>query len=288
MRAHDLLENTDVDKLSPGQLKKISGEDFANLKPDPAFSDLRDHYEKLRDEKMSSRLDTTYSVAQGFSKKTDAERAAEKAKIRDRKELIAAGSKAFEKELEDAIPYIERYCSGYLPVFHNTGKFLYRGFGAEHVKHPIFYGKPVENRKPRDSAENMQVIFDQMLSDLKVKALRSNSIFVTSNRRFAEGYGIPYIILPTNDSSYAWSTKYNDIVLYNSGPVANILQDYQAYKHNPEDKENALQRFQATFDFKTYGLEDAMNADNQEIWFTGHYFAVLASLEEPLRRLLFR
>ena len=70
-----------------------------------------------------------------------------------------------------------------------------------------------QNRAPRDSSRTVQQYFNQCLKQLGFTALRSNSIFATSDYDHAEKFGDPYAIFPLdNRSAYTYTNQY-DITL---------------------------------------------------------------------------
>jgi hypothetical protein len=150
----------------------------------------------------------------------------------------------------------------------------------------VFYANPRDNRLPRDSNNEMQAEFDHALQKLGVKALRSNSIFCAADIEQARAYGLPFIIIPCNDAAYAWSQTYHDIVLdtYQQRKYLSLITEF---RRGGLSEEEYLARFQSMFGITTDGMEQAM-AMHHEIWVTGHYVAVLATLEPQLRKLLFR
>ena len=179
---------------------------------------------------MPSKLSPT---AQGFMPKGDEQkRAAELvAKIKEFEDEIArlkAAQKKAEKSAEQAkidkanlapmdekllkyFSYIEEHCSEYLKHVRSTGKLLYRG--QSDASQPIFVGYPRADRKPKDSNKKAQELCDKYLTLKGFKALRSNSIFTSSNKSQAGRYGDVYAIFPKNGFKYLWSTKDDDLVL---------------------------------------------------------------------------
>ena len=114
--------------------------------------------------------------------------------------------------------YIEKHCSEYLTTVDKTNKILFRG--QNDVSMPIFIGHPRENRKPSDSDPGAQALYDKYLTLMGFKALRSNSIFASSDKYHAGRYGDIYAIFPINGFQFTWSTNESDIVLRNVGQVS--------------------------------------------------------------------
>ena len=86
-------------------------------------------------------------------------------------------------------------------------KLMYRGFNSSQ---PVVRGMSHRNRVPLDSDEELSARFDMFLKKLGFTALRSNSIFVTSNFITAKYFGTPYIIFPINGYDYTY-TAYMDL-----------------------------------------------------------------------------
>ena len=132
------------------------------------------------------------------------------------KDLADASSQ--QKKLEGINPkllkyfsYIEKNCSEFLASVRATNKLLFRG--QDDTEHPVFVGYPRENRSPKDSDIEAQRLFDQYLTTMGFKALRSNSIFTSSDDSQAGNYGTVYAIFPKNGFSFTWSTKEEDLVM---------------------------------------------------------------------------
>ena len=107
--------------------------------------------------------------------------------------------------------YIDKNCSDFLKVAKQTKKLLYRG--QDDASLPIFVGYPRADREPKDSNKAAQALADKYLTMMGFKALRSNSLFCTSNFGQADGYGNVYAIFPKNGFHYTWSTEHDDLVI---------------------------------------------------------------------------
>ncbi len=68
-------------------------------------------------------------------------------------------------------------------------------------------------RRPKDSEKNSSDIFNQMASMLGIEALRSNSIFTTSDSHLAKDYGELYCIFPFDSCKFSWSETQVDLVV---------------------------------------------------------------------------
>lgn len=88
---------------------------------------------------------------------------------------------------------------------------LFRGIKGD--KPTFFRAKPVTGRNPMDSNKKFQAMYDRILKMAGFKALRSNSIFTSSDYHKAAEYGEVYVIFPANGSSFSWSRYRDEIIL---------------------------------------------------------------------------
>jgi hypothetical protein len=121
-------------------------------------------------------------------------------------EIIGYNVQKFEQLWEKAIA---PNCSESIAACKNGGRFMYRGFNSNQ---PVVRGRSWDNRVAVDSDPELSRRFDDMLKKLGFKALRSNSIFVTSMFRTAKYFGTPYIVFPTNGFNYTY-TSFMDLAL---------------------------------------------------------------------------
>lgn len=113
------------------------------------------------------------------------------------------------EDLNELSNLLIKDCSKALHAFKETGKFLYRG-----IKNPpsgLFLGKSRDNRQPIDSSAEIQQAVDTILSNAGASAIRSNSIFCTSNDSIAIDYGSPFFIIPKDNVNFTWSNKVKDL-----------------------------------------------------------------------------
>jgi len=107
---------------------------------------------------------------------------------------------------------LDSECSEFIPHMQAAHKLLYRGTRNDEDQ---FEGRSREDRQTKDSSSQVSAKFDQMLSELGVKALRSNSIYTTSSYGFASAYGHNvYIIFPKNGFNFLGTNK-RDLILEN-------------------------------------------------------------------------
>lgn len=108
--------------------------------------------------------------------------------------------------------YIVKDCSKFIDICAEIGRLMYRGVGARHANMLVYRSIPREHRRPLDSDPVAQKIFDDYLKKIGIKALRSNSIFVTSSSEQAKKYGTLYVIFPL-DSAYHSVSESRDLTL---------------------------------------------------------------------------
>jgi hypothetical protein len=146
---------------------------------------------------------------------------AQKRQLADKRDQLEEELFALEeKNFQDIVDYysnlVETECSEFLQISKFTrGELLYRGVGgsttAKQSLFPsAFPGVPNSNRSPTDSSTLMQFTVDSVLKKSGFEALRSNSIFTTSNYDMAREYGKVYVVFPKDGFDFTWSSRYRD------------------------------------------------------------------------------
>lgn len=196
--------------------------------------------------------------------------------------------------IPDVIAFIKKHCSNFInDGVTKSNKFLYRGVSENKVKsEKSFIGKSLDFRPSsiRNNEVNIkyQIIFDLLLKYAGFDALRTNSIFCTSNINTASSYigkdGNTFIIFPMNGFKYTYSDihsgksayqfKYDKLhfnVYYNIDATQTPNSNFQKEVINNIKlicnkfiKENKLHKT---------NISKAMIV-NDDIWFTGQYVAV--------------
>lgn len=90
------------------------------------------------------------------------------------------------------------------------GKLLFSG---RNNSPKIFKADYRTNRMPLTTSMSVQNKLDDAMKKLGIEALRSNSIFTTSNVNTANSYGKPYVIFPLGDINYHF-TNVSDLYNY--------------------------------------------------------------------------
>ena len=107
---------------------------------------------------------------------------------------------------------IDAECSEYLRVVSRAKEWLYRGTRRQM---PWYEDTSRSDRKTVDSDSDATRIFDQLLTRMGHRALRSNSVFTTSLEFKAASYGVGggvYVIIPKNGCDYTW-TNQKDLII---------------------------------------------------------------------------
>lgn len=205
-------------KIKPGEFRGLSTADLP-LSP-TAMKQLPQGDVKKRSDELTQKINE-YVAEIARLKQAQEKALATVEKTRKLREKL----KGIDETLLKYFSYIEKHCSEFLKAVHETGKFLYRGQMDESL--PVFVGNPRTGRQTTDSDPKAQALLDKYFTLMGFKALRSNSIFTTSDEHHASGYGKIYAIFPKNGFSFTWSTEHNDLVLNDVGELENIDDDYE-------------------------------------------------------------
>lgn len=135
------------------------------------------------------------------------------AQIAETKQEIAALKASAPKSdaaLDNLIKTIAKECSQVLPYYRKAKEILLRGVDSNT---DAFVGRSWDQRRTKDSSKKLQELYDMILKKNGFKALRSNSIFTTSDMHQAMEYGELYYIFPKNGFKYHWNKEIPDLVL---------------------------------------------------------------------------
>ena len=145
---------------------------------------------------------------------------AEEAKLRAQVEQATATAVASQaKSFGPLVQTIQKECSQALKAFKATGKILFRGVKKGKSNAPAYVGRSWSERNVLNSTEEGQKVFDYALQKLVISALRSNSIFTTSDSDQASSYGNLYIIIPKNGFQFSWAVQEPDMVIDDVSPL---------------------------------------------------------------------
>ena len=157
---------------------------------------------------------------------------------------ISSGEKKDASHLDPMLPYgeddltdyIEQHCSDIIKLMKVSGIFLYRGIKNQSTT--VFVGQSRQDRLPKDTRQDISAYFDKALASHGFKALRGNSIFVTSNLQQAAGYGETYAIFPMNGFDYTY-TSMTDLIIKNGHLIEypdNLIEDATEWSSRNMDK----------------------------------------------------
>jgi len=139
---------------------------------------------------------------------------AEETKLRaDLQKATASAMATQAKSFGPLIQTIQKECSQALSAYKATGKVLLRGVKKGKSNAPAYVGRSWSERSVLNSTEEGQKIFDYALQKMGISALRSNSIFTTSDSNQAGQYGNLYIIIPKNGFQFSWAFHEPDLVI---------------------------------------------------------------------------
>jgi hypothetical protein len=145
-----------------------------------------------------------------FHAMLDAEEADLRAQL---KQAAAEVVKSQSKSLSPLIQTIQKECSQALAAYKATDKVLLRGLKKNKSNSPAYVGRSWNERQTMNSDPEGQRVFDYALQKMGISALRSNSIFATTDSSQAGQYGNLYVIIPKNGFQFSWSVHEDDMVI---------------------------------------------------------------------------
>lgn len=181
-------------------------------------------------------------------------------------DLQPGEKRQFEPSNTDASRSWDKFvsdCSESIKAMQTANKLLYRGVRNKANMPEIFVGSSRKDRKPLDSGQKMQGVFDQVLADKGFIALRSNSIFCTSMYEFAVGYGPVYAIFPVNGFKFTWSSEVDDLTEFMYNRNIEFTHEMTSYMQTHPDFVRS---------YKQDNLVSALYSEN-EIFINGQYYA---------------
>ena len=204
--------------LKPGQKKeikikveKIKGLQAA-LQKAREYEDAMNRYSTITPG-MSNSIKTKINTLKTEIQK---EYKALKAEVDAIKKNAAKSKTGPNKQLDALVKTMAKECSQILPLYKKTKKILLRGSqGGQNA----YVGRSWQNRKTKDSDHKLQAWFDLYLKSQGFKALRSNSIFTTTDYDQAVEYGEVYYIYPKNGFAFHWYENETDLVIDNAEQV---------------------------------------------------------------------
>ena len=217
MRVIDILEQT-PDELPPGGIEDLS-QQIANAQE--RIAELQAEIDQL-DTATSSMASHSDELVAGEKKRG----ALANILSKWRNKLASLRQEKSQLENPDhvlqVLDRIDAECGEYIAEARRVGRWLYRGSNS----YPsAFRARSKSHRYPRDSKLEMQEIFDKLLVMAGCTALRSNSIFSSSDILQTQEYGETYIVFPVNGQSSFTSGSIKDLVMEDISNVPGYSRD---------------------------------------------------------------
>jgi uncharacterized protein YihD (DUF1040 family) len=189
--------------IKPGDIRNIK---LKIADAEKALRDIEKHELKMRSISGST-------VIPGTEKEFEDLKVAYQTYIDDLKSQLEKAKQVQKKDpLETYMKAILKNCKTVVSASQTTGELLYRGVSDTNA--PAYYGKPFDQRNPLHSNRNFNDAFNYALKMEGVEARRDNSMFCTTSKSFAQGFGNElYIIFPRDPFHFTWSDKVKDLVL---------------------------------------------------------------------------
>lgn len=118
----------------------------------------------------------------------------------------------YDPDLYKILSLIKRDCKVFLQDVKTSDDFLYRGIRKTPGRY--FKGASRNSRRVKDSSNEIQKFIDMVLKAAGFTALRSNSIFTTTSKSNAGGYGDTFLIFPIDGFQFTYSNHrdlYSDL-----------------------------------------------------------------------------
>ena len=225
---------TKVKKTKKSGLKLPVATSISNLHTAELTPGQRQEWEiklaqtKDLDKDLKKELARLESSLQQATKTKDVQMVDEVAGLLNKLKLLEKKLQARIKDIKDKLftvppelmPWLEKIkqdCPDYLAECKKAGGWLYRGETGPSA----FMAKSWDARKARDSNQQAQELFDQMLVQSGAVALRGNSIFAIGDYWHTIQFGKQkYIVFPVTGKSHYTYTSAHDVVLDNVADVA--------------------------------------------------------------------
>lgn len=203
MQLSDLFEA--IGELTPGQLEV--GPDVQLRNQQLILNRIQDLRSAIRNSEDLMRIFQRDSQLQAKLKDLTQ-------KVERRIEILKKVQVRPTPQMQAVFDKLDTECSEFISSVRQAGDFLYRGH-KQNVSY--FEMASWENKQPKDSRPALSALFDQMMQQLGVKALRSNSEFTTGDESQAKGYvkgegSAVYIIFPKNGFDFLCTSE-KDLIL---------------------------------------------------------------------------
>lgn len=240
--------------VKPGVVKKLKpGQMSAMATPNIALSPTAQQFVVTGDSAIkAAKLEAKIKEYTNEIKRlTDAANLAKAAQSKAQQEIKKF--KGIDPKLLKYFTYIEKNCGEALKSIKEAQKLIFRG--QDDASHPVFVGYPRSDRVPKDSNLEAQKLLDTYLSTMGFKALRSNSIFTTSDMNQAGDFGDLYAIFPKDGFNFTWSPTVSDLVLTSVSDVDDSSDDTEDLYYGYDEWVDDINR-------DAYDAVDAINNYN--------------------------
>lgn len=215
---------------------------------------------------------------------------------------IDAGEKHSIPDLPTAVREIKQNCGQALAAMREANKLLYRG--TKDFPGDFFVARTREDRVPKSSPATFQRNIDKALKSAGFGALRSNSIYVTSNESDANAYAISkhiggvigdndyrtlYMVFPKDGFSFTWSPKIDDLYV----DEWNLWNKFENGHHKRmqffyhDDQDDLIPEFLQAAEYTNQDFPAAI-ASRHEVMISGIYYGINISFQnEPTFNELF-
>lgn len=108
------------------------------------------------------------------------------------------------------VAYIQKNCAPWIAEA-GVKSTVYRGVRTQGKEGALAYLQSVRKaRKPKDTDNQRNKLFIQLINDVGGVANRHNSVFGTSKEGVARAYGDVYAMFPVGEFHYTWSPEWLD------------------------------------------------------------------------------
>jgi hypothetical protein len=181
--------------------------------------------------------------------------------------------------------FIEKHCQQFLKYSRQTKKFLYHGSNySKYSKYSLSNTRT--NRTPKDTQVGVQKAVDEYLTLRGFKALRSNSLFCTSDQIITQDFGEDFIIFPIDGFNYTWS-KHSDWAIDITDvtkPNALLIKVCKFLKIMSEKLETKLIKLNI-YDGPYYDMRDAWTNLYEDCYYGNNDENVLNVIEKDITKI---
>lgn len=199
------------------------------------------------------------------------------------------GRNVHDRNQDMIADYIGQHCSDILSLYQNTGsRVFYRGLSWPHLirsapglsyKTFAFVGQSREDRRTKDSNTSQTQVFDAALATNGFKALRSNSLFVSSSPSVANDYGSIWVIFPFNGFDFTYTNRQDLVIdeqslIYYPPELVPIMEDWVSTQNMYDPDVRVIKA----------NIQAVKVVDDKSKWDNGNNVEFYANSMKPLLR----